>query len=228
MSQKSYIQWCEARTSARSAHAVEWYNSVSSLIFVVAGGIGLFRSARMQRSFLFTETMLVLVGFGSVYFHATATLLGEMADELPMALLAFGYVWELRGLHWLTRAPYEVPFYATNVVAVACAFTAYLASERHDLFVLLFTGQVCVAAFTTLAAARAMGAPTTWWWRFLFCILLGKAFWETERFLWRADACPEAGAAFFLHPLWHVLSCGAHVCCQAQMRALLGSARKQR
>ena len=30
MSPKSYIQWCEARTSARSAHAVD---SVSLLIF---------------------------------------------------------------------------------------------------------------------------------------------------------------------------------------------------
>lgn len=228
----SNIEWCEAVTSAYAmfSNVVETYNSLSSAVFIVCGAVGLVLSHTqgLDTSFHYTEAMLVMVGAGSVLFHATASLAGELLDELPMSLLAFGYVWQLDGLHWLTRRPWRSAFYAGNVVGVVIAFAAYLVLAQHALFVLLFTGQVVVAAFTTLDAAWALHCSTFWWWSFLVSMLLGKACWELERSLWRNGSCPNANAAtHYLHSIWHFASCTAHVCCQLQQRALVVAQRRQ-
>ena len=169
----SNVVWCEAVTSAYvgSHSIVEACNSASSAVYIMAGAVGLLMSKGLNRSFHFTEAMLILVGVGSICFHATASLAGELLDELPMSLLAFGYVLQLDGMHWLTRPPRRRAFYTANIVAVAAAFVAYLVLAQHELFVILFTAQVGVAAFTTLDAALKLHCSTFWWWSFLVLML---------------------------------------------------------
>ena len=128
LSAPSLVEWCEGVTHphALNANIAEAANTSSNLVFVLVGLFGLRRQYRRHRSrsnsgsnststsdsgggagvcaaLVFTEAALVVVGLGSMWFHAQRTYLGELLDELPMSLLAVGYHACLDGLHWSTR-----------------------------------------------------------------------------------------------------------------------------
>jgi len=83
MERTSNIEWCESVTHAyrHTGSVAELANTVSNLIFVVLGAAGLFRALRLTRplpALVFTEAMLIVVGLGSMWFHATRSYNGEI------------------------------------------------------------------------------------------------------------------------------------------------------
>jgi dihydroceramidase len=84
----SSIDWCETNY-AQSRFVAEWFNTTSSLALVAAGllGFALHRRA-LERRFLVAYAALMVVGLGSIAFHATLRFELQMLDELPMLWLA--------------------------------------------------------------------------------------------------------------------------------------------
>lgn len=83
----STVDWCEANYAVTPL-ICEFFNTLSSLAMVVAGGVGaLFHRRVFDRWMLLAFALLGVVGIGSVAFHATLRFEFQLLDELPMLYL---------------------------------------------------------------------------------------------------------------------------------------------
>lgn len=84
----SSVDWCE--TNYRySPYVCELFNTTSSVAMVAAGGLGAWLHwGRLERRFSLAFIALLIVGLGSIAFHATLRFELQMLDELPMLWLA--------------------------------------------------------------------------------------------------------------------------------------------
>jgi len=216
----SNVEWCEARTHSyqHSSHVAEFWNTISNIIFVIAGAVGLRRvlKLRLPWTYIYTEAMLIVVGLGSMLFHARRNYVGEMLDELPMSAMAVGYFLCINDLHWLTSSPTRITTHGIVFGITAIGWICYVVFHIYEMFTLTFTLQILAVALISLRADPELGGAfcsQRWlWWAFLVAILTGKALWELERWLHRQGACPPSPSdpRFFLHPAWHVLAATAH------------------
>src|SRR5712675_3614440 len=87
------IDWCE-QNYALLPWVCEAFNTVSSLAMVFAGALGLSRRS-FARGVRVAFALLVLVGLGSIAFHATLRFELQMLDELPMLYLVTWLTWLL-------------------------------------------------------------------------------------------------------------------------------------
>lgn len=92
----SSVNWCEADYAVHSSVA-EFWNTASSLAMVVAGWLLLARhreALALEARFVVTAVGVVVVGVGSMAFHATLSYWGQLLDELPMlwSVLANVYI----------------------------------------------------------------------------------------------------------------------------------------
>ena len=90
----SPINWCED-DFANSWLIVESYNSWSSLWISLAGIVGAYAYPNTRRLF----TILIPLGLGSFYFHATLSLLGQLLDEGLILLVISASIHHLNNLH---------------------------------------------------------------------------------------------------------------------------------
>ncbi|KXS14116.1 hypothetical protein M427DRAFT_146155 [Gonapodya prolifera JEL478] len=94
----SSVNWCE-RDYIWSFYIAEFFNTISSLSMVFAGLIGLWihrlpfwsgkragseRPAVLETAYILSFISLVIVGWGSVAFHATLWRESQALDEVPM------------------------------------------------------------------------------------------------------------------------------------------------
>jgi hypothetical protein len=223
----SNIEWCEAVTHAHaySPLIAEFFNTWSNIVFIIVGFIGLRRSLMKQPSIqhvptiskqnllahIFTDMMIVIVGLGSMWFHSQRSYLGEILDELPMSIMAFGYMLCLDHLHWLTKTPYRNTTYLCMFLILLIGWLCYIIWDAHEIFTTLFTIQILVPIFISCASCIA-GSSRSLWIACLVAILSGKIIWEFERYLHENKQCPmsQSHPLFWCHPMWHLLSALSH------------------
>ena len=211
------INWCE-QDHAVSPHVAEFYNSLSSLAFVVAG-LSMWltaRSLRLPAALLAAGPLTVLTGLASAAFHATLTLEGQRVDELfeTLSLVAL-----LHGAQASARALVHAAAAAAGVLFVS----AFLFTEVHLIAVAVATGAQLAGLAQRLpsVAARVRAAAGAG--------LAGAACWLADRLLcsFLSDSLPLNPQ---LHAWWHVL--GA-VClhealaCLGAAHAIAGGAKPQ-
>jgi hypothetical protein len=183
-------------------------NAWSSLAFVA---VALFVAIRLRRAApsrpalgrgeggLFVAS-LVLVGLGSVFYHASLTFVGQVVDVSGIYLVATFVL-----LHRLA------PRWGLPPLTSALAFTLANAA--------LMIGQVTTPSirrpFTALLLAsalvvewRATRGGRAWLAKGAGLILLAGLIWSLDRF---RLACIE-GLAFQGHALWHILGALAAAC----------------
>lgn len=195
----------------------EFWNTLSSGLYVVTGILGYHRACHRDLTIAFkaTELALALVGVGSAIFHATETWLGQLCDEFPMTVLGCAYTWCL--VHKVYLLDEERCHITLPVImgVVIWAWVAYVIRGDFRIFVLSFTAQIAFNAFTSFFARDGGILNVTArkaWWAFFFVILIGKAGWEVERYFVRNGLCPASVShpLFWLHPFWHLCGCIAH------------------
>ncbi|KAI8879527.1 alkaline phytoceramidase family protein [Backusella circina FSU 941] len=119
----SSIDWCEENYQ-HSWYIAEFWNTVSSVAMVILGLLGVklhYRSLgwRFSAGYLF----IVVVGIGSVLFHATLQYEHQMWDEVPMIWTACYLLWLLLQEHGYAHLIYGV------AIAIYCVIATLLTSK---------------------------------------------------------------------------------------------------
>ena len=208
---------------------MEYVNTASNVFYLVAAYVGLQRARALQLpwSFFVAEYALVVVALGSVSFHYTQDWLYEIADELPMSLLAVAYLYTIKELHWLVRGRCARLLFPLMHVATVGGWFVYFSLRNFDVFQALFTAQIAGPALISLAAATSLDCSRKHWLLFLGLIVSGKALWTLERHLWATHSCPASALnpLYWLHAAWHVLSAAAHAAAMVYHKELYLAAR---
>ncbi len=132
--------WCEANYVV-TPHIAEFWNTVSSLLIILTGLVGLATAVRQgyRSRFLVPYAILILVGSGSTIFHATLTYWGQALDELTMVYMALtcvflGFELDPRAL----RRPWLAPFLTALAAAFTVAYFTLRGSSYFVFFVVIF------------------------------------------------------------------------------------------
>jgi hypothetical protein len=192
--------FCEA---IRSDGIKQPANTWSSLAFVVVAGMVLMRRAgkptagRARYLLLYAFTLLV-IGFGSAYFHATLSFRGQFADVLGMYLLAtFALLYGIDRLRPLSGAAFVGGYIATNAVLAMLLY--WMPVVRRVVFGLVIVAVLLVEII--IRPKSGHGSATIQLW--IAAAIMGLAFviWVLDftRILCRPESWLQG------HAVWHVL-----------------------
>jgi dihydroceramidase len=202
------IDWCE-QNYALLPWVCEAFNTFSSLAMVLAGALGLSRQTfapKVRAAF----ALLVLVGLGSIAFHATLRFGLQMLDELPMLYLVTWMAWILVENGPEPRLGRWFPAALVVYVLLATAATVQRGGAQFLAFHLSFgTLEILCLGRVTWLAQKPENAPVR------RSFVLGLAAYAMGIGVWFMDlkACTLLSVTLpahgipnpQLHAWWHVL-----------------------
>ena len=205
------VDWCESNYE-HSFYVCELFNTVSSLAMAFAGACGIALHRRvLERRFLAAFAALLVVGVGSIAFHATLRFELQMLDELPMLYTALITVYLLLENRPTTRFGRWLPAALAAhgaLVTYLCAFTR--GQLQFYLFQASFSTLEVFALYRVYCIYRQSRSPTL---RRLFRFGIGSYLLAV--LLWFTDLteCPLLSVTFpryglpnpQFHAFWHVL-----------------------
>jgi len=203
------IDWCE-QNYAFTPWVAELWNTLSSLAMVAAGVLGL-SSRRFAGEIRVAFGNLVLVGLGSIAFHATLRFELQMLDELPMLYLVTWLVWLLvetgpgrRLGAWFPAALVLYVLLATAGATLNRGGAQFLAFHASFGALELF----CLARVSWLALRPENRAVRGRFVLGLLAYATGIVVWfvDLEACPWLSGTLPAHGLPNpQLHAWWHVL-----------------------
>mmetsp|Transcript_6810 Transcript_6810/g.9597 ORF Transcript_6810/g.9597 Transcript_6810/m.9597 type:complete len:253 (+) Transcript_6810:121-879(+) len=196
----------------------EFYNSLSSLIFVGVALYGLQKSKLRQDPYVVAAFVwLIAIGIGSFAFHGTMKHHMQLADEIPMVgfmgtLLIAKVVRPGLGHPWVSTTKAATLWVFVTIVVCLSLLWIYIILDLYEIFVHGFTMLVLLHTTITYKFPKNYQSTRTikdkqyimdWCSNTsLIVILLGRVVWETENRL-----CQQYPYIWPLHTLWHGLSC---------------------
>ena len=194
-----------------------FWNLFSSLAFVLVGAFGLRRVSRLQPSspraaFVLFCIGVVLVGFGSAYYHHTPSTQTLLWDRLPMSIAfmaLFSMVVRDRiaerfgdGMLW--------PLVLAGVASVGYWYWSELQGQGdlRAYAVIQFLPMLLMALMLMICSGKAISAP--WLWGTLGTYALAKAAEHFDKVIYHATAVVSGHSIKHLlgslAALWAVIS----------------------
>ena len=185
----------------------EFWNSLSSVVYVVAGSTGLVRrEVRQDPVLLICWLSLAMIGVGSATFHATMLYKYELLDEVPMLLLVCALMCTMRGCHPLLRSRWrQVLLVAFATLVLVACLAAYVALQVYEIFVHGFTAIIAIDLALMYTWDAKHGPTSQLRNACITSLVVARVAWEVER-----NVCVSGGSTGWLwglHPVWHLLSC---------------------
>ncbi|KAK0147003.1 Alkaline ceramidase 1 [Merluccius polli] len=204
--ESSKVDWCEDNYR-HSEHVVEYFNTVSNLIFFLVSPIMLYLLHPYARernlAVHLVWVLMIFVGLFSGYFHMTLSFMGQMLDELSILWVqAVGYaLWFPQRL--FPAFVKDRRTFSRMVLAVAVLTTvSSFVKPTANAYVLNIFG-VQLLYMLRMEMKRCTDQKATRLAKRLVCLwLLAIACWISDRFgcsFWqKLDFC-------YLHGFWHIL-----------------------
>ena len=199
--------FCEP-SYALTFYVAEPINALGSFIYVAFGAINLHRLYGIGKPLHWRATVgwwsLVVVGVGSILFHATMRYHMELLDEIPMLFLVTCGCLQMSDLHPLGKRYRCGSVSMLDVVlggGMAVLTIVYLITRIFGLFVTGFTvGTVfLLGLYLTDDPDVSYGHLGG---RAAILIILARVAWELENHL-----CATHPYLWPLHNVWHLGSC---------------------
>lgn len=203
----SVVDWCEPNYVV-TPYVAEFWNSVSSFAIAAWGVYGLvrwLREGRLSRRWAICFAGLVLVGLGSVAFHATLLRIPQALDELPMIYLGLAAAW---AVSHRSSPPGGGRGWAIGLTVYALLFTAGYAWLDTAYFAMFLASYAGLVAYVGLRSVYL-----TWWIDTPLPLRLpllgaGVGFLGAFCFFWAPEhlylSCDHPAQALHLHSLWHL------------------------
>jgi hypothetical protein len=196
--EQTSIPWCEERVCAWIREPANTWSNAAYLIV----GLWLVRKARRDGAPALAPigVTAILVAFGSFFYHASATVIGEICDVMAMLLfsLIIATTNLARLLDWTPRK--HVTVYALAALSSLVALVAW-----HHLGIPLFALQITLGLVVELRIARRSGRAPTYRPLFEMCGVFAVA-WA----IWWLDllrvVCSPTTHWISGHAVWHVLN----------------------
>jgi len=198
-------QFCEPKYDYFDGIA-EFWNTLSSLAYVVSGAYALTKTLDLdlQPRFSLTYATVLVTGVGSVIFHMTMRYWAELADELPMLLLACMALVASQGTHSLNSGSNRLPFLMIVFAVMALSAVLYLGFHIFGIFLHVFTAYLVFSIGIGVTAGAKHPFTRSLMFRGILTICFGRLFWELEQNL--CVRGPKIESIYWFHVLWHVFS----------------------
>lgn len=210
----SEIDWCESNYVISNKIA-EFWNTISNSVFFVVPPllIYLFKQYKYQvsRHVNIVWLLLVFVGIGSTYFHATLSLFGQLLDEIAILYVCLASFATFMPSCYLpvsltgkNKWKYHTLLFIFGIIATILSF---LRPEFNHLFLFSF---IFPALWILVKEVRKsdydevkhVGKVS------LFLFILGLFCWVVDR-----NYCKSIKFEY-LHGFWHILVClGSSMAC---------------
>ncbi|XP_013379174.1 alkaline ceramidase 2 [Lingula anatina] len=203
----SDVDWCEANYDITSFIA-EFFNTISNALFIVGPPLLIYLFRHYARLVTWEVNivwgLLVIVGLGSAYFHATLSLVGQLLDEIAIlwVLMAALGMWFPKRLLPLVFQHSRRNFKVALMCFTALSSGLACVMPEVNAFVLMLFGipatmLLCTELWRTQCRrVRSLGIRCGVLW------LLAVTCWINDRVfcdVWSSLHFP------YLHCAWHIL-----------------------
>ncbi|XP_059923642.1 alkaline ceramidase 1 isoform X1 [Gadus macrocephalus] len=204
--ESSKVDWCE-ENYRHSEHVVEYFNTVSNLIFFIISPMMLYLLHPYARerhlAVHLVWLMMVFVGGFSLYFHMTLSFLGQMLDELSILwVLALGYALWFPRRRFPSFIKDRRSFGRLVLIITALTTVSSFVKPTANAYVLnvfglqlLYVLRMEMKHCTDPKALRLAKRMVALWVLAIACWIsdrFGCAFWQELNFC-------------YLHGIWHIL-----------------------
>ena len=191
------IKYCESIHNYKfSNYIAEYFNTISSLLFIAMGLYGLCKK-ELSFKFYLSELLIILVGIGSAIFHGNQSYVGEVLDETAMLLLLFSYY-----LHVVLNTPLQI----ISFIILGCITFLYFYYNSYVLFLILFGGglsTLVVYVYKLYIVNKLV---------IIGILSVAVLLWMTEQYYYKNNICPLElnNIKYYYHSLWHILCAVTH------------------
>lgn len=222
----SDVDWCEGNYT-KSKYIAEFYNTISNILFFVLPPIAVFKYSNyalyIDAGIHVVFLLLVIIGAGSGYFHATLSLSGQLFDEWAIIWTGAAGAGMFCPQRFIPRnalvqgSRFKFKFYMLGLAGFATALS--LVWPVLNAFMLLafaipicyvFTNEVRLISGQFPAVKRLGFASFIWWMLAIVCWINDRAFCEFWKKTFGGTGGGEDGddgtiSYPQLHAWWHVL-----------------------
>jgi len=165
---------------------VEYYNTISNIPIILLGAYGSYYHYKLHKKYNINFLILICIGFGSMFFHATMSRIGQLFDEIPMIWLNSFLLNEM------------FPFFIWFIMAFGISIF-YSIFYQYKIFLIYFSLTGLFVFFTPMILRKSD---------------LAKKILRISMFLFIAGFCCwildntmcTMFHDYYLHAWWHILA----------------------